>query len=315
MQDRLQIWGAGMAGLIAANVLRKHNPIVYEAKSELPHNHKALLRFRTDKVSIATGIPFKKVNIKKAIWFDGKLYNESNLRFDNLYSQKVTGTVAKRSIENFHGEVRYIAPHDFVERLAEGVEIEYNHKVEKPSGAAAISTLPMPLNMKIAGLNSDAKYECKEICSVNFFINEPSVDVYQTIYDVTEKTPFYRLSISGNEAIFEGRKEAIDALFEKGAEASVIANALREYFGIDMSHASFTNPVKVVQPLGKIIPVDDTVRKNNILNLSRERQIYSLGRFATWRQIMLDDVIGDIDVIEKIMKQDNYNKTLYMCNK
>lgn len=121
MQDRLQIWGAGMAWLIAANVLRKHNPIVYEAKSELPHNHKALLRFRTDKVSIATGIPFKKVSIRKAIWHDGKLYNESNLKFDNLYSQKVTGTVAKRSIENFHGEVRYIAPHDFVERLAEGV--------------------------------------------------------------------------------------------------------------------------------------------------------------------------------------------------
>lgn len=313
MQDRLQIWGAGMAGLIAANVLRKHNPIVYEAKSELPHNHKALLRFRTDKVSIATGIPFKKVSIRKAIWHDGKLYNESNLKFDNLYSQKVTGTVAKRSIENFHGEVRYIAPHDFVERLAEGVEIEYNHKVEQPSSSAAISTLPMPLNMKIAGLADSTKYECKEICSVNFFIEEPLVDVYQTIYDVDENTPFYRLSISGNEGIFEGRKEVIDALSEKDPDFNLVRLILREYFGI--KDAEFTIPAKVVQPLGKIIPVDDTVRRNNILNLSRERQIYSLGRFATWRQIMLDDVIGDIDVIEKIMKQDNYNKTLYMCNK
>lgn len=313
MQDRLQIWGAGMAGLIAANVLRKHNPIVYEAKSELPHNHKALLRFRTDKVSIATGIPFKKVNIKKAIWFDGKLYNESNLRFDNLYSQKVTGTVAKRSIENFHGEVRYIAPHDFVERLAEGVEIEYNHKVEKPSDGVAISTLPMPLNMKISGLVDSTKYECKEICSVNFFIEEPFVDVYQTIYDVDETTPFYRLSISGNEGIFEGRKEAIDSLLEKDPYFNSARIILMQYFGIN--NAELTPPVKVVQPLGKIIPVDDTARRNNILNLSREKQIYSLGRFATWRQIMLDDVIGDIDVIEKIMKQDNYNKTLYMCNR
>lgn len=313
MQDRLQIWGAGMAGLIAANVLRKHNPIVYEAKSELPHNHKALLRFRTDKVSIATGIPFKKVSIRKAIWYDGKLYNESNLKFDNLYSQKVTGTVAKRSIENFHGEVRYIAPHDFVERLAEGVEIEYNHKVEQPSGGVAISTLPMPLNMKISGLADSTKYECKEICSVNFFIEEPFVDVYQTIYDVDENTPFYRLSISGNEGIFEGRKEVIDALSEKDPYFNSARIILMQYFGIN--NAELTPPVKVVQPLGKIIPVDDTARRNNILNLSRERQIYSLGRFATWRQIMLDDVIGDIDVIEKIMKQDNYNKTLYMCNK
>lgn len=313
MQDRLQIWGAGMAGLIAANVLRKHNPIVYEAKSELPHNHKALLRFRTDKVSIATGISFKKVSIRKAIWHDGKLYNESNLKFDNLYSQKVTGTVAKRSIENFHGEVRYIAPHDFVERLAEGVEIEYNHKVEQPSNGVAISTLPMPLNMKISGLADSTKYRCKEICSVNFFINEPPVDVYQTIYDVDENTPFYRLSISGDEGIFEGRKEVIDALSEKDPDFNLVRLILREYFGI--KDAEFTIPAKVVQPLGKIIPVDDTARRNNILNLSRERQIYSLGRFATWRQIMLDDVIGDIDVIEKIMKQDNYNKTLYMCNR
>lgn len=313
MQNRLQIWGAGMAGLIAANVLRKHNPIVFEAKSELPHNHKALLRFRTEKVSIATGIPFKKVSIRKAIWYDGQLYNESNLRFDNLYSQKVTGTVAKRSIENFHGEVRYIAPHDFVERLAEGIEIEYNHKVEKPSGAAAISTLPMPLNMKISGLVDSTKYECKEICSVNFFIEEPFVDVYQTIYDVDETTPFYRLSISGNEGIFEGRKEAIDALLEKDPYFNSVKIILQQYFGI--KDAEFTIPAKVVQPLGKIIPVDDTARRNNILNLSREKQIYSLGRFATWRQIMLDDVIGDIDVIEKIMKQDNYNKTLYMCNR
>ena len=148
---------------------------------------------------------------------------------------------------------------------------------------------------------------------MNFFIEEPLVDVYQTIYDVDENTPFYRLSISGNEGIFEGRKEVIDALSEKDPNFNLVRPILREYFGI--KDAEFTIPAKVVQPLGKIIPVDDTARRNNILNLSREKQIYSLGRFATWRQIMLDDVIGDIDVIEKIMKQDNYNKTLYMCNK
>ena len=105
----------------------------------------------------------------------------------------------------------------------------------------------------------------------------------------------------------------LDALPEKDPNFNLVRPILREYFGI--KDAEFTIPVKVVQPLGKIIPVDDTARRNNILNLSREKQIYSLGRFATWRQIMLDDVIGDIDVIEKIMKQDNYNKTLYMCNK
>lgn len=306
--NKLEIWGAGMAGLIAANVLRKHNPVVYEAKSELPHNHKALLRFRTNKVSIATGIPFKKVKIKKAIW-DGKhLYTESNLMLENLYSQKVTGTVAERSISNFHGEERYIAPSDFIERLAEGIDIRFNSEIVGgvDDGTTSISTLPMPLNMKIAGLKDENKYDCKPIYSVNFKILSPKTDVYQTIYDVTLNSPFYRLSISGDEGIFECMKSEM-------TNSEIIKNILGNCFGL--RNVEISEPVMTEQKLGKIIPVDDTIRKNNILNLSREKQIYSLGRFATWRQIMLDDIIDDIDIIEKLIQQDNYNRTLYAYSK
>lgn len=306
--NKLEIWGAGMAGLIAANILRKHNPIVYEAKSELPHNHKALLRFRTNKVSIATGIPFKKVKIKKAIWDGKNLHTESNLMLENLYSQKVTGTVAERSISNFHGEERYIAPSDFIERLAEGIDIRFNHKIVGviDNGISSISTLPMPLNMEIAGLKDENKYDCKPIYSVNFKILSPKTDVYQTIYDVTLNSPFYRLSISGDEGIFECIKS-------ETTNSEIIKNILENCFGL--RNVEISEPVMTEQKLGKIIPVDDTIRKNNILNLSREKQIYSLGRFATWRQIMLDDIIDDIDIIEKLIQQDNYNRTLYAYSK
>ena len=34
--------------------------------------------------------------------------------------------------------------------------------------------------------------------------------------------------------------------------------------------------------------------------------VYSLGRFATWRNILLDDVVKDIDVIKSMMGQDKY---------
>lgn len=306
--NKLEIWGAGMAGLIAANILRKHNPIVYEAKSELPHNHKALLRFRTNKVSIATGIPFKKVKIKKAIWDGEKLHNEGNLMLENLYSQKVTGTVAERSISNFHGEERYIAPSDFIERLAEGIDIRFNSKIAgvRSDDITSISTLPMPVNMQIAGLKDENKYDCKPIYSLNFKILSPKTDIYQTVYDVSENSPFYRLSISGDEGIFECRmpetivKEEIEMIL---------------YHCFGLRNIEISEPAMTEQKLGKIIPVDDTIRKNNILNLSREKQIYSLGRFATWRQIMLDDIIDDIDIIEKLIQQDNYNRTLYAYSK
>ena len=52
------IFGAGLAGLLSANMMRSHKPTVYEFQSELPNNHGALLRFRSDKVGTATNTFF-----------------------------------------------------------------------------------------------------------------------------------------------------------------------------------------------------------------------------------------------------------------
>ena len=57
------IYGAGLAGLLAGNILRKYHPKIYEAQSELPNNHSALLRFRTSDVGTACSIPFKRVKV------------------------------------------------------------------------------------------------------------------------------------------------------------------------------------------------------------------------------------------------------------
>jgi hypothetical protein len=39
-----------------------------------------------------------------------------------------------------------------------------------------------------------------------------------------------------------------------------------------------------------------------LFRLTHERNIYSLGRFATWRNILLDDVVDDIAAIKKLLK-------------
>lgn len=48
------IIGAGMAGLLAANLLHRFNPTVLEKAPSLPNNHAALLRFRSDEIPRAT---------------------------------------------------------------------------------------------------------------------------------------------------------------------------------------------------------------------------------------------------------------------
>src|SRR4051812_9941542 len=90
-EHQILIVGAGMAGLLAANMLRRFNPLVLESQNYLPHNHKALLRFRSPVVSDATAIPFRKVLVRKNIWDGSRLVDRCNVTLANLYSHKVSG--------------------------------------------------------------------------------------------------------------------------------------------------------------------------------------------------------------------------------
>ena len=157
--SKIYIYGAGLSGLIAADILRKYDPVVCEIQSELPNNHGALLRFRSNAVSLATGIPFKKVFVQKAICSNepyAKLFNQSNLKMNNQYSYKVSGSVQQRSILNLEDCQRWIAPPDFIERLSKGLNIEYDVEFNMSELSLrhndkdiVISTIPMPSLMKI----------------------------------------------------------------------------------------------------------------------------------------------------------------------
>ena len=56
---------------------------------------------------------------------------------------------------------------------------------------------------------------------------------------------------------------------------------------------------------GKLLPIEEKVRKEFILYLTQQYNIFSVGRFATWRQLLLDDIVDDINVIDN-MVGDNY---------
>jgi hypothetical protein len=303
----MRIYGAGLAGLLAANMLRRYKPEVHEAQPSLPNNHEALLRFRSDAVARATGIPFRKVLVHKAILYRGQLITTPNLRLSNMYSQKVTGEVANRSILSLDSAERFIAPPNLIELLANSVDLRYNSPLPfawsgqtwlPDSNEAIISTIPMPVLMDLAHWSDKPLFSYKTITSFTCDIVEPKIDVYQTLYNPDRYYDWYRASITGSHLIIEMMGENPD-FFHTGSPNMV--ESILAAFGIQLP--VFVNGQVKVQRYGKISPIEDSLRRTFILSMSDQYGIYSLGRYATWRNILLDDVVRDVEVVNSFITQ------------
>jgi hypothetical protein len=303
------IYGAGMAGLLAANSLRRFKPVIKEAQSELPNNHAALLRFRTANVGATCGVPFKMVNVAKAISYEKKLYTTPTIFFSNLYSGKVTGAVENRSINDLDMSERYISPLNLVELMAGNCDIEYNailsaDMLPLDNTVPVISTIPMPTMMKIVGWHNSPEFKFKKIWTQSGIIDEPDVDVYQTIYYPDPRETHYRVSVVGSMVIAEHSEKP------EFAPGPVLMGALRD--DLPLNATKITDIKSSEQKYGKILPIDERIRKEFIFHLTKEHGIYSLGRFSTWRQLLLDDIVNDIAVIEKFIESDvAYDISLY----
>lgn len=280
----MQIIGAGLAGLIAANIFPQARVIEAAGREKL--EHKAVLRFRSTAVAEACGIDFRKVRVFKSIYHEGKHVAPSIL-LANLYSQKVIGKLADRSILNIESAERYIAPEDFVSQLIEncGSRISWNTSLEKPTGELTISTMPMSVLAKQLNI-PHPEFQHAPISVWRMRIE--GADVFQTIYFPEHETKVYRASITGDLLIIEAMGDL------HGDEIDYVLCA----FGV-----KFATPIESSkQKFGKIAPIDDVWRKQFILEASMKHNIYSVGRFATWRNILLDDVVHDLNVVKRLIK-------------
>lgn len=306
------IIGAGMAGLVASHIFRNRKPAILEAQSSLPNNHEALLRFRSTAVAEATGIQFKKALVRKAIVYQGTFIDKPNMFLSNTYSLKVTGQISDRSIWNINEAERWIAPFDFVQQMSNGVTISYSNLITNLSAlkdftgdAPVISTVPMPILMKIVGWQHAIKFHALPIWSVQVDLQHPATNVYQTIYYPDPEVPYYRASITGSRFIVEYAASPND--IERDVET-----ILGDFGIIGWSTTAIMSPKE--HRYGKIVAVDDTARKDFIYTMTREHNIYSLGRFAIWKNILLDEVVGDCRVIQRLIEMEgrrsNYHQTL-----
>lgn len=297
-----------MAGLLAAHVLRRLAPEVHEAQPTLPDNHTALLRFRSDACSRATNIPFRRVLVLKAI-YDSKserLVERANLALSNLYSYKVAGCVMNRSILNLDAAERYIAPVDFTSQMSVSVDLKFGSVAGKEllqrdsDSEPIISTIPMPVMMKLFDWPEQPAFNYRKIWSSRFKL--PECHVHQTVYYPSSEFPFYRASITGDILMVEYIEQVTNA------HSVMWASLILEHMGIPVV-PEFISLNE--QAYGKIVSSHPDICRRFILFLTDRHRIYSLGRFATWRQLLLDDVVNDVFVIERLMNcRDGYQKQL-----
>lgn len=305
------IYGAGMAGLLAAAMLRRFSPVVHEGKAQLPMSHKAVLRFRSDAVARATGIPFRRVRVIKALKWERELTNVALLNHMNSYSLKVTGGLMARSISRLEPEDRWIAPTDFVSILAGQCDIRLSsplvslkEKLDEP----AISTIHMPTMVRsVLELKTTPEFKWSNGLVIRAELDCPA-DIYQTIYYPEPGYPYYRASMEGRTLIVE-KLQVPGQLDTEPMEIRTWVREILEDFGLKGVGFNAA-PEIALQPFCKIMPVDEKWRREFIYELTQRKNIYSLGRFATWRQILLDDVVKDIEQIERMMHGDEYGRRL-----
>lgn len=299
------IVGAGLAGLLASNAFPMAD--ILEQSEEPAASHRALLRFRSDAVSRLTGIPFRPVRVRKGIWFEHG-FVEPTIQTANLYCRKVLGDEidGERSIWSVEECTRYIAPESFYDQLIAKAEkrIQWGTAVDfRHHGGEIINTAPLSAPLSQLGL------EHPELVRAPIIVRRyrlPVRNVFQTIYYPTSHHGMYRASITNDLLICEFSRYDIEDHRWK--------SALERSFAIDFDWAHEIDCVN--QKYGKIAPLqNDEWRRATLARLTMYNQIYSLGRFATWRNILLDDVVKDIDVIKRLMTASQYELRLAGASK
>lgn len=324
------ILGAGLAGCIAGHLF-PGSLLLERGKREEVGAHKALLRFRSDAISRITGIPFRKVQVHKAVVYGSDYWDGGRdvpIVLQNMYSRKVTGTLSSRSIWNLEAVTRYVAPEDFHERMVKQLEVLFDWDVDIVSGLlvnghrknagslgvhcgyerepndALLSTLPLPVMLGLAQIE-------RHLVDEKTFVRQPidvqrwkvkNCDLFQTIYFPDPSYPIYRASITGDTLIVES--------MHSGATTNLrMVMEVLTAFGLTWDDTESIGTVNK-QEYGKILPLADDARHHILMELTRLHRVYSLGRFATWRNVLLDDLPQDADRIRELIGMSEYRKTL-----
>lgn len=318
MTKPIIIIGAGMAGLLAGNMLRRQPFQIVERQTSLPNNHHAVLRFRTQRVAEQVHVPFREVRVFKAC------DEPDPIRAAMLYSYKVTGRYEVRSLIDLAPCSRFIAPPDFIERMASGFE-EGKHIAYGVDGAeffdprairdvkAIISTLPMPALMDALDYQGP-RPAFSSMPGYTLSVDLPGVDVYATRYYASPDEFYYRASITANRLVIEyagePRSHMVSDLAGGTYRMMEVERVLAD-FGINAFAVSSDSVKLNVAPYAKLGALSSEDRRKAMDFMywaTTHFNIYSLGRFATWRsRLLMDDIVDDVLKIERWISGSRYD--------
>jgi hypothetical protein len=313
---KMVIIGGGLAGAMAFNYFRRFNPELYEAKKE-PEKHRAILRIKDSQVGVILGCPMKEIEAERTAYYGGKLNSKANITASNQYSIKVSDSIKKRSISNLGKVKRFIMDGKInlkgsvfgakLYRMTEvGKMLYFSGNSSKQNCFVnydiCINTIPLPSLLQIGGINLSEKFDLQntfksqQIFVLSYGISI-DVDVCQTIYFPEPEYNIYRASIENKRLIIE----SVD--LEPNIDEIMLVEKL---FGLNLFNVTiFKDGCLSILPFGKIINMDNDIRRLIILKLTERYNIYSLGRYATWKSIRLDDLVSDLKRIENMIAVSN----------
>jgi hypothetical protein len=309
------IIGAGLAGLITACRIR--NATIFEAGIRAEQHH-ALLRFRDKSVSELTAIPFQEVTVHKEVVYNGASHDRCTIQMANMYARKVSGSYRGRSIWSLDTVQRYIAPPDFYDQLADRHEkrIEWNSSLQSVSPQDAVtrvSTIPLPIMMKACGMDHLSFEFTKSAIRVVRYRLPKGSQIYQTIYFPSQSVRPFRASITGDVLIIEMMTGQSRDTFTWAYDEATDIEGVVSCFGLEFDELELMDSVD--QRYGKIVDIPREQREAILYELTRDFNVFSIGRFATWRNILLDDVAHDIDMVEKLMNASTYGRGLVLAGR
>jgi len=301
---KVAVIGAGIAGLIAEGAMLKtfgNDIAVFDDKPKkgLSDGHKAVMRLRDRSIKEYVNCDLKKIKAQKAILHKGVLYDRPNLLLNNLYSLKAYGSLGNRSLSSLGDVDRYLISNiraNDINYIKEKVYIILKDKKlvleseSKYDYDICISTVPMPALLKMCGLKYHVKFDYRPIFVTRAKLNIRS-NIHQTLYFTDSRSTIpYRMTIQDEDVIAESMFGATD-----------MYNSI-EQFGLNRNHIIDGTIDITKQDFGKIEPIDDNLRRRILMDLTDEFGIYSLGRFATWRSLRIDQVVEDVKKIIMLIK-------------
>lgn len=290
------IIGAGLTGLIAAAMLRHHQPLIIEEAPELPK--KPRMRFRSSVISSAIAIPFDPITVTSGVYSTER----NPIILANRYSEKATSAI--RSPGLVEGQVKqWVGPDDIISRLESSANpIHFSTTWAGPDPAwedeAVISTIPMGDLMDLLHYDNKPEFEHRSGWTIDIGLRS-TVDVYQTMLFPDEADHYHRVDINRNEMRIHF--STIPKL-----HVDDYADDVCDAMAIDRSHIKEVGGVNKIK-YAAIGEIDRRTRLEFISWASREHGVYSLGKYATWRpEFDIDDLVEDVQAIETMITESEY---------